>query len=239
MILWLLLQQCLKRDPSVPGSVWLSELQGVHVQNRQDKQQGEGGGNGTREVGPARRGEARQQELGAKRNEAKMKSHEQEREMSFGENSNEWLNMASKNCKILWHLSPLLLQLFCLFLPLPGFFLPFSFQGRGWWEWGRIWWEEHGKSTHRDTKCISLQISWSSHWREEDVSLGPWIPFSALLTTFYCCLGLPSSLSKVLEINPGKGTGSCGFLWLICPPERKLPSKEEEKENKQQNYQSA
>ena len=53
---------------------------------------------GTSEVGPARRGETKQQELGAKRNEAEMKSREPEGEMGFGAKSSERLNMASENC---------------------------------------------------------------------------------------------------------------------------------------------
>lgn len=51
---------------------------------------------GTGEVGPARRGEVRQREPGAKRNEAEMKSHEGE--MGFGANSSQRLNTASENC---------------------------------------------------------------------------------------------------------------------------------------------
>lgn len=53
---------------------------------------------GTGEVGPARRGETRQQEPGAERNEAEMKSHEPEGETGFGAISSERLNMASENC---------------------------------------------------------------------------------------------------------------------------------------------
>lgn len=53
---------------------------------------------GTGEVGPARRGETRQQEPGAKRNEAEMKTRELEGETGFGANSSEKPNMTSENC---------------------------------------------------------------------------------------------------------------------------------------------
>lgn len=159
MILRLLLQQCLERDPSVPGSVWLSEWQGAHVQNRQGKQQGERGGNGTREVGPARRGEARQREPGAKRNEVEMKSCEQEGETGFGANSKERLNMASKICAKHSGIWP---SCSCSCSASAAFLFP----RQGWWEWGITRWEEHGKGTHRATKDISPKISGSSHWRE-------------------------------------------------------------------------
>lgn len=53
---------------------------------------------GTGEVGPARRGEVRQREPGAERNEAEMKSREPEGEMGFGANSSQRLNTASENC---------------------------------------------------------------------------------------------------------------------------------------------
>lgn len=56
---------------------------------------------GTGEVGPVRRGDVRQQEPGAKRNEAEMKGHEPEGDMGFGANSSERLNMTGENCKIL------------------------------------------------------------------------------------------------------------------------------------------
>jgi len=55
-------------------------------------------GMGTGEAGPARREETRQQESGAKRNEAEMKSREPEGEMGFGANSSERPNVASANC---------------------------------------------------------------------------------------------------------------------------------------------
>lgn len=162
-----------KGIPVSQALVWLSKWWRTCVQNRQGRQQREER-MGTKEAGPARSGERRQQVPGAKRNEAEMKTHELEGEMGFGANSSWRLNMASENwAKYSNELAQLLLQLFCLCLPSPGSFLPFPFQrlcgpGKRWWAmgesggWGmegnhKPWEVKSFRSNHFEGRKMALQ----------------------------------------------------------------------------------